>query len=469
MRGARDPDAYRALEIKTLGKQRDAEVKDLLTRAAKQVQPIMRRKKWTVRVLSEFYPNSDNLLGLNVNRGQQVKVRVRLPGRVNQFYPFEAIMGTLLHELTHNEIGPHNSSFYKLLDEITEECESLMARGVSGSGSGFDAASSGRLGGSDVPVNPSLEARRQVALDAANERIKKQNLKNRGGRRLGGDSRAAKGLAPAQAAALAAHRRARDDMWCGGDDQSDDVEIVKIVEAEVLHVSPPPPPPPNEPAPQDGGGGADGHCSRPGIVSLRGIRCQCCVRAGGGDSPQRCTSEGFKRRRCQLSQASLPDTNNKAAAGKDDPLVLDLTGSDDELGEASTNAAASPPRTTGQAADQVMSNTAYRAGRDSASSSVNSKGQSSSISRVQNTVGTSWACGLCTLLNGETSQQCAACESPRELRTGTRTKSSTSRTWQCKFCNVQNDSPASHCAGCTQWRYSFGPPMVSRPTLPGED
>jgi len=32
----------------------------------------------------------------------------------------------MLHELCHNEIGPHNKLFFKLLDEITLECEALM-------------------------------------------------------------------------------------------------------------------------------------------------------------------------------------------------------------------------------------------------------------------------------------------------------------------------------------------------------
>jgi hypothetical protein len=29
------------------------------------------------------------------------------------------VLGTMLHELCHNEHGPHNAAFYKLLDEIT--------------------------------------------------------------------------------------------------------------------------------------------------------------------------------------------------------------------------------------------------------------------------------------------------------------------------------------------------------------
>ena len=36
----------------------------------------------------------------------------------------------MLHELTHMEIGPHNASFYKMLDELRDECEKLMREGT---------------------------------------------------------------------------------------------------------------------------------------------------------------------------------------------------------------------------------------------------------------------------------------------------------------------------------------------------
>lgn len=38
------------------------------------------------------------------------------------------------------------SVFYKLLDELQTECEDLEDRGISGSGTGFDGPSAGRLG-----------------------------------------------------------------------------------------------------------------------------------------------------------------------------------------------------------------------------------------------------------------------------------------------------------------------------------
>eukprot|EP00854_Cymbomonas_tetramitiformis_P003995 gene3994-4964_t len=126
-------------------------------RAAKQVQPLMRRRQWKVGVLLEFYPKSDCLLGLNVNHGQQVKVRLRPPGNESDFYPYEHILGTLLHELTHIKVSPHNAAFYKLLDEIT-----------------------------------------QVMAEAASKRSQQNALMPSGGKRLGGNTSATSHLTPAQ-------------------------------------------------------------------------------------------------------------------------------------------------------------------------------------------------------------------------------------------------------------------------------
>ena len=56
--------------------------------------------------------------GLNINRGAEVKLRLREFDSTDKFLPYEAIVGTMLHELCHNDIGPHNAQFYKLLDEI---------------------------------------------------------------------------------------------------------------------------------------------------------------------------------------------------------------------------------------------------------------------------------------------------------------------------------------------------------------
>ncbi|KAH9300947.1 hypothetical protein KI387_012530, partial [Taxus chinensis] len=198
-------------EIKTLGKSRDADAKKLLESVAKQVQPIMAKRKWRVKLLSEFCPSNPSLLGLNVGGGAEVKIRLRRPNRESDFYPYEDLLGTMLHELTHNEHGPHDAKFYKLLDEITKECEELMVKGISGTGQGFDAPGR-RLGG--FSYNPPLSSLRQSALAAAEKRARQGALVPLGPNRVGGDREMMTLLTPTQAAAMAAERRLRDDIWC---------------------------------------------------------------------------------------------------------------------------------------------------------------------------------------------------------------------------------------------------------------
>lgn len=48
-------DLNKVWEIKPLKKVREDEAREILERVAKQVQPIMRKRKWKVKVLSEFW------------------------------------------------------------------------------------------------------------------------------------------------------------------------------------------------------------------------------------------------------------------------------------------------------------------------------------------------------------------------------------------------------------------------------
>lgn len=47
-----------------------------------------------------------------------MKLRLRRPNNEWDFFPYDHILNTMLHELCHNEHGPHNADFYKLLDEL---------------------------------------------------------------------------------------------------------------------------------------------------------------------------------------------------------------------------------------------------------------------------------------------------------------------------------------------------------------
>ncbi|KAH7387621.1 hypothetical protein KP509_16G033200 [Ceratopteris richardii] len=215
VRSIESGDLAKVWEVKTLGRPGEVEACSLLNNIAKQVQPIMRKRKWRVMLLSEFCPQNHALLGLNIGSGQEIRIRLRKPGRESEFLPYESLLGTMLHELTHNEHGPHDAKFYKLLDEITKECEDLMAKGITGTGQGFDAPGQ-RLGG--YSHNPPDSRKREAILAAAQKRARTGSLMPNGPRRLGGDSEIMKALSPIQAAAMAAERRLRDDLWCAAPD-----------------------------------------------------------------------------------------------------------------------------------------------------------------------------------------------------------------------------------------------------------
>ncbi|KAG0466757.1 hypothetical protein HPP92_018337 [Vanilla planifolia] len=218
-------DLNKVWEVKALKKPGEEEAYQILNRIAKQVQPIMCRRKWRVKLLSEFCPVNPSLMGLNVGAGVEVKLRLRRPNRDWNFFPFEQLLDTMLHELCHIEHGPHNSQFYKLWDELRKECDELMAKGISGTGEGFDGPAR-RLGGyTRQPLQSSL---RQNTLAAAQKRARVGALLPSGPRRLGGDDVIMFELSPIQAAAMAAERRMQDELWCGS--VSQEIEVINGLE-----------------------------------------------------------------------------------------------------------------------------------------------------------------------------------------------------------------------------------------------
>ena len=89
--------------------------KKLLEQAADQVLPLMEKYKFKVGKLIEFLPRG-NVLGLNINRGAVIKVKLRRSG--SDFYDYNHILGTLLHELTHIKHGNHSADVYTFLDNL---------------------------------------------------------------------------------------------------------------------------------------------------------------------------------------------------------------------------------------------------------------------------------------------------------------------------------------------------------------
>ena len=77
---------------------RESEALLILQKIASLVKPIMRQRDWKIGTLSEFYPAQKNLLGLNINAGQKICLRLRYPSDERQFLPLEQVVDTMLHE-----------------------------------------------------------------------------------------------------------------------------------------------------------------------------------------------------------------------------------------------------------------------------------------------------------------------------------------------------------------------------------
>ena len=77
---------------------RESEALLILRKVASLVKPIMRQRAWRVGTLCEFYPQQRNLLGLNINQGQKICLRLRYPSDHGQFLPIEQVVDTMLHE-----------------------------------------------------------------------------------------------------------------------------------------------------------------------------------------------------------------------------------------------------------------------------------------------------------------------------------------------------------------------------------
>ncbi|KAI9260555.1 WLM domain-containing protein [Phascolomyces articulosus] len=201
---------YTVLKRKT----RSDEALQLLKRVASQVKPIMRKRGWKVVHFCEFFPTNPNLLGVNVNRGYKINIRLRPHYDDSAFLEYNDLLGTMLHELTHIVRVPHDNVFYKILDELNDELDNLLMTGQKGY-LAFDGQGN-KLGNG---LGSTYGDSRSRALAAAEQRRKTQGMMIPvGGVRLGGEkkNRLEKSLTPAQMAARAAERRIQDKKWCGG-------------------------------------------------------------------------------------------------------------------------------------------------------------------------------------------------------------------------------------------------------------
>jgi DNA-dependent metalloprotease WSS1 len=181
-----------------------------LRKIASLVKPVMRQRNWRVSVLCEFYPEEPNLLGLNINRGQKICIRLRYPGDERQFLPVEDVVDTMLHELCHNVHGPHDEHFHALWNQLRDEHEALVRKGYTGEGFLSEGK---KLGGSGYL--PMHEARRRARAAAE----KRKALTVGSGQKLGG-APVMRGMDIRKVIADAAQRRITVTKGCAsGTDQ----------------------------------------------------------------------------------------------------------------------------------------------------------------------------------------------------------------------------------------------------------
>lgn len=199
----------------------------LLQKIASMVKPVMRAHGLRVGTLCEFFPKDSRLLGLNVNHGMKICIRLRRPNNDESFYPLTELLGTMLHELSHNKHGPHDDKFYKYMGELRTQLEDLMAQGFTGDsvfgqgnklGKSLFGTNGRTLSGLPVGLNGLVdpvklaEAKKRALQLEAEDKVKP----SRRGRKLGTlTGKPVPALSLRELTLRAAEQRIEDAKWCG--------------------------------------------------------------------------------------------------------------------------------------------------------------------------------------------------------------------------------------------------------------
>lgn len=185
----------------------------LLHDAVKQLAPLIHEYNFKIGLLCEMFPKSENLLGLNVNKGQKIMLRLRYPHNDRLFLPMSDILGTFLHELTHNVHGKHDKNFYDYLSKLEKRFDELRYGNVHSN----YRCEENRLGfGSLLPGVVDVRAKRIATMTKVGFKAETKVL--------GLASKINKSNNPREAMLRAALRRLEDSRRCHSDrDQQNEV------------------------------------------------------------------------------------------------------------------------------------------------------------------------------------------------------------------------------------------------------
>lgn len=214
---------------------------DLLHQVVKLTAPLIHERGFKIGTLCEMYPKSGNLLGLNVNGGQKILLRLRYHSNSRLFLPMGDLIGTFLHELTHNLYGAHDAKFYKYLDELKERYEYLQMRGSSASMNGY-VCEEEKLGGSNGGFYVSEREKRIRAVSKVKYIGESKKLGGGSIQKAGNGARSK--LSIRELMLEAAERRARDSKWCPSERKEkevepddDELDIVPVLDDELSEQS----------------------------------------------------------------------------------------------------------------------------------------------------------------------------------------------------------------------------------------
>ncbi|KAG8883883.1 hypothetical protein FRB97_005721 [Tulasnella sp. 331] len=197
-RGSSSNLQYRFHRIEPLAHLPNPEAaRDLLQKLSNDpaIRHVMEKHRFAVGLLTELAPHEHpQLLGLNENAGQAIKLRLRTDA-YDGMRTYKEVRRVLCHELTHNVFGPHDDNFKTLnskLNREVDEYEGAVKAGshsLSGLGAGdyydpdntvgsalTDAEVTSRVlgGGTSSLLTGSREEMRQKMLEAATQRLRRQ-------------------------------------------------------------------------------------------------------------------------------------------------------------------------------------------------------------------------------------------------------------------------------------------------------